>query len=151
MKKITESEIEMLWGEVGPYSEAKISINTRILDDRVSRIMLEVEGFINPTTFRVIKKNQDKFLDDPMLCQLLETAVYRGKGFGYHISAGTEEFHDNRAMGRARIRLDYMRETIIKMHKFVMKYYGIEERPAPQGKESNQDLKQFSLKNWKVR
>lgn len=30
MKKLTHQKIEMLWGEEGPYSEAKLVLNTRI-------------------------------------------------------------------------------------------------------------------------
>ena len=56
MKKLSSMEREMLWNENGPYSEAKIVINTRILDDRVSRVTVEVEGHINPTTFKIVKK-----------------------------------------------------------------------------------------------
>ncbi len=52
---ISDKDREMLWGEDEPYSEAKIVMNTRILGDHVSRVMLEVEGNINPTTFKIIK------------------------------------------------------------------------------------------------
>ncbi|MBI3290869.1 hypothetical protein HYZ76_01145, partial [Candidatus Falkowbacteria bacterium] len=64
MSKISQNDQEMLWGETGPYSEAKIVINTRILDDSVSRVMVEVEANINPTTFKIIKKNIGLFADD---------------------------------------------------------------------------------------
>ena len=125
MKKLSSMEREMLWNENGPYSEAKIVINTRILDDRISRVMVEVEGYINPTTFKVVQENIKEFSDDLMITQLLETAVYRGKEFGYHISAGTEEYTSNEVMQRAKEKLEYMKETIIKMHVFVMEYYDL--------------------------
>ena len=65
MKKLTHQEIEMLWGEEGPYSEAKLVLNTRILDDHISRVMVEVQGHINPTTFRLVKKYRyTDFADD---------------------------------------------------------------------------------------
>ena len=125
MKKISSADREMLWDESGPYSEAKIVINTRILDDRVSRVMVEVEGYINPTTFKVVQENIKEFSDDPMITQLLETAVYRGKEFGYHIGAGVEEYTGNEVMQRAKEKLEYMKETMIRMHVFVMEYYDL--------------------------
>jgi len=54
--KLTQKQIDQLWGEHGPYSEAKLIIETRILDDRVSRIFIVVEVAINPLTFEIISK-----------------------------------------------------------------------------------------------
>lgn len=46
--KLTKKDTDKLWGEEGPYSEARLIVETRILDDRVSRIFLVVEVSINP-------------------------------------------------------------------------------------------------------
>ncbi len=111
----------MLWGRSGPYSEAKIIINARILDDSVSRVMVEVEGNINPTTFKIIAKNRKKFLDDQMICEILDTAVYQDEKFGYLIAASYEEYDGPASMARAQVRVDYMKKAIIRMHHFVLK------------------------------
>ena len=120
--KLSQTEKEMLWNEEGPYSEAKIVINTRILDESVSRIMVEVEGFINPTTFRIVKKQKKYFLDDPVVLELLSSAKYEGKAYGYHVSAGVEEYTDESVLHRSKDKLEYMKEAIIRMHQFVMRY-----------------------------
>lgn len=116
----------MLWGEDGPYSEAKIVINARILDDSVSRVIVEVEGNINPTTFKIVSKFRDKFSDDQMINEILDTAVYRGKEFGYQIAASYDEFDGKPSMERAQAKLEYMKKSIIKMHRFAMDYLGID-------------------------
>ncbi|TSC59530.1 MAG: hypothetical protein Greene041662_439 [Candidatus Peregrinibacteria bacterium Greene0416_62] len=121
--KISDNDRDMLWGEDGPYSEAKLVLNTRILDDHVSRVMVEVEANINPTTFRIIKKNKHHFANDPVLTQLLETARYDGKHNGYLVSAGVEEWSDDPAvMKRAQERLRYMKDAIMRMHEFVIEH-----------------------------
>ena len=123
---ISDKDREMLWGEDGPYSEAKLVLNTRILDDHVSRVMVEVEANINPTTFRIIKKNKQRFVSDPVVTQLLETAKYDGKSYGYHASAGVEEWsNDEKVMERAQERLRYLKDAIIRMHEFVMEYFNL--------------------------
>ncbi|MBU0578536.1 hypothetical protein KKE34_01495 [Patescibacteria group bacterium] len=38
MLKLTQKQRDQLWGLDGPYSEAKLIIETRILDDTVSRV-----------------------------------------------------------------------------------------------------------------
>ena len=119
--KLNEKEQEMLWGDCGPYSEAKIIINTRILDDSVSRIMVEVEGNINPTTFKIVKKYKKEFVDDPIIIDLLDKARYEGRGYGYHICSSMEEYVSEDVMDDAIKRLEYMKASIIKMHKFVLK------------------------------
>jgi hypothetical protein len=120
--KLNKKDIDMLWGKTGPYSEAKIIINTRILDDSVSRVMVEVEGNINPTTFKIIKKNRKKFLDDQMICEILDTAVYQDEKFGYLIAASYEEYDGPATMALAQTRVEYMKKAIIRMHHFVMDY-----------------------------
>lgn len=114
----------MLWGEDEPYSEAKLVFNTRILGDHISRVFVEVEAHINPTTFRTIKKNKHQFEKDPVITQLLETARYENKSNGYLVSAGMEEWSDDpKMMERAQERLRYMKDTIIRMHEFAIEYF----------------------------
>jgi len=123
MKKLTDGEKEMTWGEDAPYSEAKIVINTRVLGEQVSRVMVEVEVNINPTTFKIIKNNREEFVGDVMMEQLLDTARYMGKGYGYQASAGCEQYTNEGVMKDAQIRLEYAKECLIRMHKFVIDNY----------------------------
>ena len=53
----------MLWGETGPYSQANLRKEARILDDQVSRVFLVVEADINPTTFEIIASNEELILE----------------------------------------------------------------------------------------
>lgn len=118
--KLSKQQIFDLWGDTGPYSEVKIKIETRILDDSVSRVMIEVEANINPLTFRVIKGARKIFADDEPLQQLLDHARYMGKNYGYVVCAFSTEYIDESVMEEAKICLAYIKETIIRMHKFTM-------------------------------
>ncbi len=115
----------MLWGEEGPYSEAKLVLNTRILDDHISRVMVEVQGHINPTTFRLVKKYRNKeFANDIHIQNMLDSAAYWGKSEGYVVSLGVEEYSDDPlVMKRAEEKLRVLKEAIIHMHVFVMEYF----------------------------
>jgi len=118
--KITIEQQDKLWGETGPYSQANLIIQTRILDDKVSRVFLVVEVEINPFTFEVIQKNRSKFSNDQKILQLLDYSEYRGQEFGY-VSSAFEAIYNNEAVMReAQERLKYAIETIIKMHRFVI-------------------------------
>ena len=118
--KLTPRQADRLWGETGPYSHANLIIQTRILDDRVSRIFLIVEAEINPFTFELIKKHKARFSDDLKITQLLEHAEYRSPDFGYVVSAFEEEYVNDDVMRKAREHLKYVTEILITMHKFVM-------------------------------
>lgn len=118
--KLTRKDIDKLWGEEGPYSEAQLIIETRILDDRVSRIFVLVEIHINPFTFEMIHKNREVFANDPLIQQLLDHSEFRGQAFGYVSCAFQEEYTDSEVMEKAKQNLEYCKKTIIKMHKFVM-------------------------------
>lgn len=118
--KLTRKDIDKLWGEEGPYSEAQLIIETRILDDRVSRIFVLVEIHINPFTFEMIHKNRELFANDPLIQQLLDHSEFRGQAFGYVSCAFQEEYTDREVMEKAKQNLEYSKKAIIKMHKFVM-------------------------------
>ncbi|PIZ73020.1 hypothetical protein COY07_02450 [Candidatus Peregrinibacteria bacterium CG_4_10_14_0_2_um_filter_43_11] len=118
--KLTQKQRDQLWGEVGPYSEAKLIIETRILDDRVSRVFVVVEVAINPLTFEIISKNKRQFMDDPMITQLIEHSENRGQNFGYVSMAFMGEYLDESVMKEAKKAIEYAKKTIVKMHKFVM-------------------------------
>lgn len=113
-----------MWGEDGPYSQVRLSEETRILDDSVSRVFLVVEAEINPFTFEYIQKHRKKLLDDEPVLQLLDHAEYRGK-FGYVVSAGEVELQDEGSRQFARKRTDMTIQTLIRMHAFVMEECGL--------------------------
>lgn len=120
----------MLWNPEGPYSEAKIIMNTRILDDSISRVTVEIDGNINPTTFKVVKKHKKHFKDDAIVLELLENARYEGKGWGYHVSMGFEQMgigDDEGIMDRAQKKLQLLKDAIIRMHEFMLDYLENEE------------------------
>lgn len=119
--ELNEKQREELWGETGPYSEIRLSIETRILDDSVSRVFAVVEASINPTTFKMIKKNRDEFKDDKMIQQLLEYSDYRGRKHGYVICVFRQQLTGDDITEQAQIHVEYTKQALIKMHKYVMK------------------------------
>jgi len=123
-KKLTKKQIEMLWsgGGKGPYSQAKLIKEVRILDDRVSRIFLVVEVEINPTTFELVEKhrNDKEFKNDIVVQQLLDYSEYRGPEFGYISMAFQREDTDERMVIEAELALQRSQDTIIKMHQFII-------------------------------
>ena len=120
---LTDKQREKLWGEDGPYSQANLIIQERILDDSLSRRFLVVEAEINPLTFEMIKQNREEFKDNEKVLQLLDHADNRGK-FGYVVSSYENEFRGKQDMEEAQQALDYTRETIILMHRYVMRVLG---------------------------
>lgn len=117
----------MLWGVSGPYSEAKLIKEARIMDDEVSRVFLTVEVAINPTTFELVERHRGskEFNDDVMIQQLLDHADYRGPKFGYVSMAFSAEYDGEvDIMVNAEHALSYAKESVIKMHTFVMQRMG---------------------------
>ncbi len=120
--KLDKKQKDMLWGGNGPYSQARLIKEVRILDDSVSRIFLVVEVSINPTTFEIVKEHRKdaEFADDMAIQQLLDHSDYRGPEFGYVSMAFEMEDDEMRAKFSADTALNYSKRSIIKMHKFVM-------------------------------
>lgn len=117
-----------MWGEDGPYSQVRLSEETRILDDSVSRIFLVVEAEINPFTFEFVHEHRAEFLHDAPVLQLLDRAQNRGK-YGYVVSAGEVELHEEESRRFARAQADMATETVKRMHAFVMDRCGL-RRPT---------------------
>lgn len=122
---LTKKEKDALWNETGPYSQASLIIQSRILDDRVSRVFLEVEVAINPYTFEFVRKHREEFIDDEMVQQLLDHSDFRGQPHGYVSCAYSKEYSQD-LLEEANVHLGYAEKTIIKMHKFVIKHLDVE-------------------------
>lgn len=118
--KLTKKQQEELWGETGPYSQVNLKIETRILDDKISRVFLIVETEINPFTFKVIEQNKKQFKDDPEIMGILEYSEDKGQHYGYVANSFCQEFRDESVMELAQERLRDTNEAVIKIHKFVM-------------------------------
>lgn len=118
--KLSDEQREKLWGEDGPYSQVNLIVQNRILDDSISRTFLIVEAEINPLTFEIIKDNRGEFENSEIIKQLLEKADYRGE-FGYVICSYEREFINKKDMEKAQQAVEYTREAIIIMHRFVIK------------------------------
>ncbi len=135
--KLTKQQTQEIWGEDGPYSQVQMIVETRILDDSVSRVFVNVDAQINPLTYKVIKQNMDKFKDDEVMRQLFDHAQFHGKKYGYVVSAFSEELRGPDVFERAEFAVERTKEIVIKMHKFVMELFDIKSskanytKPAP--------------------
>lgn len=120
--RLTKKQIDMLWGETGPYSQVNLKKQVRILDDKISRVFLVVEVEINPTTFEIVEKcrNNNEFKNDIIIQQLLDHAEFQGHHFGYVSMAFEGEYINQSVAFNAEAALKYSQDSIIKMHKFVM-------------------------------
>lgn len=112
---------DRLWGGDGPYSEAHLIVETRILDDRVSRMFVIVEVCINPYTYECIHAHRVLFKSDEMIMQLLDNSEYQGQPDGYVSMAFSDEYTDAQVMEDALEAVERCKQTIIKMHLFVMR------------------------------
>ncbi len=121
--KLTKKDIDRLWGETGPYSEARLSIETRILDERVSRIFLIVEVSISPFTFETVRAHRKEFSDDILIQDFLDHAEYRGLADGYVACAYQAEYETER-LDEANERLKECEHVIIRMHKYILMMLG---------------------------
>ncbi len=118
--KLTKNQREKLWGETGPYSEVYLTRETRILDDSVSRIFVSVNIHVNPLTYELVKQNRDQFGNDPKIQQLIDNSDYWGLAEGYVSCAFLKEFTDEEVLKDAEIAVEYSKETVIKIHKFML-------------------------------
>jgi len=121
---LTAKQAAELWGEDGPYSEARYLIEHRILDDSVSRIFLRVEVNINPFTYKIVKKNKKEFINDEMVQKILDNSRYLGFKNGYIAVPFEAKFmvdDDAVVVKEARVILEETKQAVIRMHKYVIK------------------------------
>ena len=118
--KLTKNQREKLWGETGPYSEVHLTRETRILDDTVSRIFISVNVHVNPLTYELIKENREQFQGDARIQQLIDNSEYWGLKDGYVSCAFLKEFSDDEVIKEAEMAVEYSKEIVIKIHKFML-------------------------------
>ena len=118
--QLTPKQIDELWGETGPYSQVQLIIETRILDNSVSRVFVNVDAQINPLAYKVIKQNRAYFANDEQILQLIDHAKYHGKAYGYVVNSFSQEFVGSDVLEKANIAVEYSKKNVIKIHEFVM-------------------------------
>ena len=121
---LTKEQRVKMWDDEGPYSEACLVFETRILDDEISRIFLKVEVSINPLTFETIKKNRKSFADNKRIQDILEYAEHRFEERGYEATLFSVPYERD-MLETANEVLKEVEEAITKMHKFVMNQFDI--------------------------
>lgn len=133
--KLTQKQIKDLWGEEGPYSQAHLMIEERILDNSVSRTFLYVQTFINPFTYRFVKKHSHHFSNDLMVNHILSMAEYKGPQEGFVSTVHGDQLVEEEDRKNAEKILSQARQAVIRMHQFVMDYLGekalIAQDPSP--------------------
>lgn len=126
--KLSAKQISELWDEAGPYSEANIKIQTRILEDSVSRVFIIVETNINPLTYKIISQNIARFKNDSVINTLINSAEYMGEDFGYVSDIFVQEYVSEKTMKEANKHLKNANKAIIEMHRFVMDLLGLGQK-----------------------
>src|SRR3989344_8967571 len=121
---LTEKERQKMWDDEGPYSEAYMTFETRILDEKISRIFIKVYLSINPLTFELIRKNKKQFKNDKRIMDILEYGELRYEELGYEAQLFRAPY-DNETLEIANKILGEVEEAVIKMHKFVRDYFDI--------------------------
>ncbi len=121
---LTKKQREKMWDEEGPYSEAYMTFETRILDEAISRIFIKVYVSINPLTFELIRKHKEQFENDKRIVDILEYGELQHEEFGYEAQLFQAPY-DHETLEIANQILGEVEEAIIKMHKFVMNYFDI--------------------------
>jgi hypothetical protein len=114
--------VNELWGEGGPYSQAQLITEVRIMDDKISRTFVIVSVNINPFTMKYIRKHPSAFKGDRIVTGIVEHAVYEGPKDGYALYLFQQEYHNEEILKEAKAVLNEVNNAIIRMHSFVMQY-----------------------------
>ena len=117
--QLTQKQRDNLWWKDGPHSLAKLTIDTNIISDKLSRIFIIVDIDINPLTFEIISKNRTYFKNDPVITEILNS-VHECKSSGYHWEVSRNLYESEADIQKGQCYLHQCQEAIIRMHKFVM-------------------------------
>lgn len=118
--KLTPKQTRELWGESGPYSQANLKIEERVLDDFVSRTFVYVKVSINPFTYRFVKKNLKHFETDILVQKIIAQGKYKNFEYGFESLVHGSECVTEEDIADAHHILIETRQAIIRMHQFVM-------------------------------
>lgn len=121
---LSDKQRKEMWNEDGPYSEAYLTFETRILDDEISRIFIKVYTSINLLTFRIVKKHKKQFENNKRVMDILEYGELRHEEYGYEALLFRAPY-DHETLEIANKIYGETEEAIIKMHKFVINYFDI--------------------------
>ena len=123
--QLTPEIQEGLWSPEGPYSQARTEIETRILNDQISRTLYYVYVQINPTTVELLKKHKAQVKDKEILKLLEEARPAEAEGQGY-VWWASERLEDQPELAeQAHIKAV---ELTIKLHNQVMSLLGLESK-----------------------
>ncbi|MBU4484551.1 hypothetical protein KKA47_03930 [bacterium] len=125
LNDLTQKQIDELWGDRGPYSQAQLIVEERILDDAISRIFLIVSVNVNPFTFKYVRKHKNEFKGNMFVQELLRNSTYQNQKDGFSCYAFQCEFYDDSVMQEAQMMLEGTRNAVLEMHRFVMKELGL--------------------------
>ncbi len=128
--KLTKTQRNKLWGETGPYSEVHLTKEIRILDDRVSRNFISVNIHLNPLTYELVSQNKDHFKDDHKIQQLIDHSEFWSFEEGYVLCAFLQEHVNEEVIKEAELAVEYSKQTIIKIHKFMLELLRIKIKGA---------------------
>lgn len=131
MKKLTQKQMEEMWGAGGPYSQVQLTTEERLLDDSVSRVFLLVSVNINPFTFKFVKKHRKKFARNKTIQWILQYCEYLSFDEGYSCYTFSSEYSGKNVMKVAKDALKQTRQAVLLMHAFVINELGL----TPSGKE----------------
>jgi hypothetical protein len=118
--KNDHSLADKLWGGTGPYSQVRTTFETRIIDDKISRVFVTVEVDMNPATFEFVQAHRDLFKKDVIVLEFLDHADYRGQNFGYVSSAFSQELIGPETIEQAKVHEEYCIKMVLKLHRLVM-------------------------------
>lgn len=120
---------KLLWSDDGPYSQAYLKIERRILDDKMARTFLQIEVQINPYTYRLIKKHLKYFKDDDFIISIIKTGRDFGLVQGFialpfqvEISGWPTRLDEDNLFTEANKMLEKTEKAILKMHSFVINF-----------------------------
>lgn len=120
---------KLLWSNDGPYSQAYLKIERRILDDKMARTFLQIEAQINPYTYRLIKKHLKYFKDDDFIISIIKTGRDFGLVQGFialpfqvEISGWPTRLDEEHLFTEANKMLEKTEKAILKMHSFVINF-----------------------------
>lgn len=119
--KLSHKQQHRLWGENGPYSEARLVFESRIFNDEVAENILLIEVSINPLTWEIIEKSEACFKHDTQVQELIKNSYCLDDDKGYIAMMCFGEFKgDESTLKKAQEYLISIQKALIRMHEYVI-------------------------------